>query len=365
MPSKFKNIAFHTKETSSEFGRRIIRHEFPFQDQPFNEDLGRKTRVYNVSAYVIGRNWEEDRDSLIRACEDSKAGTLEHPDFGAVKVYCEAISVTESKVASARRADFEFTFVEAGAGIAPAIKINTIASLFSKIERGMIEATSVFKKVYNIAQHPEFLIPSMVTTIMNSIDTIKVTVSPSIRKKSDDLMKVDVRDTDALGTALYELFTDDTDDLTLAKIFYAVELMPLDTTTPDRLAESTNQNILVEHLKNMSLLCAVRQTAATEFDSYEQAIKGSDKILILFEEQNYEDKAELTDVRTAFIQDINARAPDLSRLVKKKISIPRPALVVAYDVYEDANRADEIVKRNHIANPVYVGGSIDLELLSD
>lgn len=63
---------------------------------------------------------------------------------------------------------------------------------------------------------------------------------------------------------------------------------------------------------------------------------------------------ELKQMRSVLVADIKARAPTLAHLIYKSVEDVTPALVIAYDQYEDINREDEIVNRNKIIHPGFI-----------
>jgi prophage DNA circulation protein len=70
----------------------------------------------------------------------------------------------------------------------------------------------------------------------------------------------------------------------------------------------------------------------------------------------------LLDLRNRAWRDLSDRARDSARLLTVRPLLPVPAAVLAYDLYEDATRGDEIVARNRIGNPAFVSG--DVKVLS-
>jgi hypothetical protein len=62
----------------------------------------------------------------------------------------------------------------------------------------------------------------------------------------------------------------------------------------------------------------------------------------------------LTDARAAVHADLTARARNSARLLTLPVAIPTPALVLAYDRYEDAEREAEIISRNKIRRPGFI-----------
>src|SRR5689334_1577526 len=93
----FRGVPFHVDTAERAGGRRTARHEYPFRDEPFVEDLGRKARAFPVEGYVVGPDYLVQRDALIAALEDERGpGTLAHPYYGNVSVVCTQFRVRES-----------------------------------------------------------------------------------------------------------------------------------------------------------------------------------------------------------------------------------------------------------------------------
>jgi len=61
--------------------------------------------------------------------------------------------------------------------------------------------------------------------------------------------------------------------------------------------------------------------------------------------------AALQDARSSVWQDLTSRSRDGARLTTKTPTDTTPALVLAYDLYEDAERATDIVARNRLRHP--------------
>src|SRR6516165_12184471 len=93
--ASFKGAAFHVETQGRVSGRRTVLHEYPKLDIPYAEDLGRHAVRYQVTGYVIQRwaprpgdpqsfgnmpyNYDEARDNLLRALEDTGPGRLVDP----------------------------------------------------------------------------------------------------------------------------------------------------------------------------------------------------------------------------------------------------------------------------------------------
>jgi prophage DNA circulation protein len=113
-PGSFRGVRFHLDDRSHETGRRIHNHEYPKRDENFAEDMGRKTRTWQVNAYVIGEDYMARRDALMRACEQQGPGSYSDRWRGTVQAVCEQITLVETE-REGRYCKFSIKFIAAGA----------------------------------------------------------------------------------------------------------------------------------------------------------------------------------------------------------------------------------------------------------
>lgn len=116
MPASFRGAEFHVETGSKAGGRRIVNHEFPKRDIPYAEDMGRKSRKFPIVGYLIGDDFAQQRDALVRACEQGKPGMLQHPTMGMQLVVCDSYTVTERRERG-RMCEIEMNFLEAGQSV--------------------------------------------------------------------------------------------------------------------------------------------------------------------------------------------------------------------------------------------------------
>ena len=65
--ASFRGVPFLLDDDEGTFGRRVQVHEYPQRDKPFTEDLGRATRRISINAYLVGDDYDEQRNKLIGA----------------------------------------------------------------------------------------------------------------------------------------------------------------------------------------------------------------------------------------------------------------------------------------------------------
>ena len=95
--ASFRGVPFWLDADSVNVGRRTQVHEFPQRDQPFVEDLGRRTREYKFTGFVVGDDCLSQRDKLLTALDTPGKGELVHPWFGRMSVTAGDCEVSHAR----------------------------------------------------------------------------------------------------------------------------------------------------------------------------------------------------------------------------------------------------------------------------
>lgn len=117
-PASFRGVRFHVHDRTLESGRAIHNHEFPKRDTNYPEDMGKKTRSFQVDAYVIGDDYMGRRDQLFAACERIGPGSYVDHWGRSQQVVCESVSLKETSE-EGRMCRISLKFLEAGGGAMP------------------------------------------------------------------------------------------------------------------------------------------------------------------------------------------------------------------------------------------------------
>lgn len=112
-PASFGGAPFFVEVGSQSGGRRIVSHEYPKAETPFAEDMGRKGKGWQVTAYLIGSDYLDARDELLAVCDSEGPFTLVHPTFGDFQVHCGPYTASEGRERGGY-AQVDMTFFEAG-----------------------------------------------------------------------------------------------------------------------------------------------------------------------------------------------------------------------------------------------------------
>ena len=345
--------------------RRVETHQFPFRDTPYSEDLGRQAESFPIEAYVVGDDYMEKRDALREACEAEGPGELIHPYYGSVQVLCTSCSIRESSQ-EGRVARFSLTFVEAGEKNYPGETKDRRAAIKESADKLKSVSATEFSSSFSIDGFPEFIGFEAVEDINKFLDTIDSTIS--------DITTL-VRKPYELAVRIQSLITSYVDKLsdgespavqtvrTAAQIAEYGEWKTSGTDSRMKQRSEANANAVVSLVRQSAAADAAETAVNLDFESRQEAEEARDAVTEAIDEaaehtENTETYLALTDLRVELTESVPADG--LPELITKEIRSPRPSLVVAYEVYGDALRGDEIVRRNSIRHPGFVRGEIEL-----
>src|SRR6187431_2033003 len=95
VPASFKGVTFYCTDADIEGGRRGAEGEFPFGEETAYADLGRKIRVYHLTAVFRENDHVGHASALFAACESPGPGILVHPTRGTQMVACRMVKVSD------------------------------------------------------------------------------------------------------------------------------------------------------------------------------------------------------------------------------------------------------------------------------
>lgn len=386
----FRNIEFLVETAETEIGRRNKVHEYPFRDVPYAQPLGRRKRDYSFNAYFLGDDYMDRRDRLMKAIEeDDTPGTLLHPTLGAVRVVPGDCKIKWSNKEGGIEY-LELTFEQAGELLQPdpSDLARVIAQRRAReLARRLVDA---FGNSYKSKGLSDFIRRNAANLIGEGVKQIVkgFNAGPKNDGASDyqdrineyqSRIDTDVTEPETLGNNTSGLISDlstvydsPRDAYKAQKIitdFSAIEPVGLSNNTPERQQDRLNRRLILSLFKDTSLSQLCLLATDIEFVSREEALKFRDELDTLLDDailragdddQTYQ---ALVELRAAILADINERAINLPTIQTIKITDSLPALVVAYDIYENANKDADIIERNSIRHPGFIPPGSNLEFL--
>lgn len=192
-PASFRGVPFQVEDDEGTFGRRVQMHEYPNRDKPYTEDLGRATRRFSISAYLVGNDFFEARDRLIVAIDTLGPGTLVHPYYGEIAVCIDGEVRVSHSGRDGRMCRVNFSVVEAGELSFPTAGIATSHTLMSSCSALNDRIGETFARV-GLKGLPDFAqadvlarTKSMINNITKAFDTIDSGIKAASRLLQGDI----------------------------------------------------------------------------------------------------------------------------------------------------------------------------------
>lgn len=401
--ASFRGAEFEVTDRSWSSGRRLQTHEYPNKDTPYTEDLGKKSISYPITAFVIGNDYRDKLKALQDACLTEGPGVLVHPDYGTIEVCCESISVRESHT-SRLMATVELTFVEAGEQAIPETSVDFAGNVTSSADDLLASAKQSFAAAFALSEGVEGLTALMgnisdvassalenigtgvgfaeglVSDVQGAMNKIVGVTSFALDLKSS--AKQLLNTPSALANQLDTVFSAITSLAgTSPKAFQTVRNLASQSNASENAsvgnADARAEKKAMQQIEQLTKQIVVAKEAEVittiDFENADEAETVLDTFLEdaeaveLFEpvEPSSEVIQSLRGLREIVVEYIREIVLELPRTRTIQLDEQTPSLVVAYDLYEDVSRAEEIVKKNQIPFPAFVPAGKDLKVLSE
>ena len=399
--ASFRGVVFHVTETDHTAGRRLVVHEYPERDEPFTEDLGKAAKTYTVKGFFVGDHYIEQMRSLEEKLETKGAGELIHPWLGRLMVVPQNTSIHFSQ--RLRRVDFDITFTESGAQTYPTQDANTAfvtKQAASKLHTAALSALSSSLKisslqdyvsrtiVKNVNESLGFDAIGSINRLFDVSDKVASLMSAAVSLMSSSPAGFGEKLAAALGLSGYATSVAAWRNVVkdVARLTEADELNTHDSALYSEGTQSHTEAHASECYNNLIRQVEIANAvgasanAGTELDrasptdapsvmAYEDLMDLRDTLLKTIDQEMIKVSddgvyAALQDARAAVWRDLTIKAESKARLIEYTPAAVLPAVVIAYERYEDASRDEEIVGRNNIARPGFVPVQ-PLKLLSE
>lgn len=188
----FRGVGFFVATADSSHGRRQAVHETAQRDIPYTEDLGRKSREFGITGYLLGKEYDVAREELIKACEQPGPGVLVHPYRGELTVVCRGLTVSESSEEGGM-CTLTMTFLEAGEASYPSAKVDSVNAISAKAGEVTEAGKENFVSDFLTKGYPSFVAEAATTQIQGLSDFLsspEFIVSSDIQAVSDYYDKV-------------------------------------------------------------------------------------------------------------------------------------------------------------------------------
>lgn len=399
--ASFRGVPFHVTKIDLKVGRRTVTHEYPQRDKPYVEDIGRATRKLTFTAFVVGDDYIEQVEKLIKAVETEGPGTLVHPHLGEMKCCLEQVSTITFTYAT-RTATVVLNAVESGDLEFPAIgedNTNKVLEVADEVEKSAIQEfcdsidLSAVSEWGDAALSGDLLDKlgiisnADIAAIFDKVDEISTLISKGVSLISGGPGAFATRLMGALGLSRFA---------SSARAWSGIAKQLKNLTKHDKLREGTKalaqanaestvlsdtqravlknraaletliRQALIAQMVGVSAVVGTKsdqvlpaeddvQTSdsleATVTKSYDDIVQLRQDLLDVLDEEllmTTSDESYLTleKARVAVFETLTERAEESGHLLVVVPGEVLPALVHAYDFHDDATRDQEIAIRN-------------------
>lgn len=353
----FRGISFLIDNSEFDGGRRTVLHEYPQRDKPYSEDMGRKARGFAVDGYVIGDDYMEQRDDLIKALEEVGAGELIHPYFGTLQVTVKTFKVSESSI-EGRMARFSIVFDEAGERFFPNRETDKVAAVSAAADEVSSQAADDFADSFSVEDASEYV----ATDAISLFSTFAGTIGDA-QNFVGDLTSL-VKKPLSLAAQVQDLIASVGSLKTLLSISSFGSRSTSSSSSTQEKLKATNNEAATSLIRQTAVAEAAKAAAEETYETRSDALNERDEIVAVIDGEaevtsSVNTYTALIDLRATLVQAVPQEG--LPELVSYPVLSTKSALVLAYEIYGNALRGDEIVRRNKVRHPGFVGvGNIEV-----
>lgn len=400
--ASFRGISFQVADNSTDVGRRVVIHTYVNRPLPYAEDLGRKPQVYKMEAFLLGEDYDIDRNNLLRALQQEGPGELVHPNLGNINVAVIKAEVIEESTSN-RIVRFSLEFHEVGEKRFPDSSPDHLSLLNSAID-GTKEITAIqFEEKFSVHGVQQFVKDDAISIFTQAVNKIAKVVSV-IETAEEDAARSAVtidkfkRDTFSLisspGIAAQrylEVLNVLSSSRSYKKMFSALRdfyTFGDDQSTPARRPSRSSSRLLENRIAlngfikatafaesaRAASLASLPETENIEaengFSSVREAVEFRRELInqidsLLGTTTNDALYLSLVDLRNEIVNTVPG---DTSRLKIVRTFINDrtvPSLVLAHKLHGDAEREKEIIVRNRLGRHGFIPAGAELEVTID
>jgi len=379
--ASFRNVPFEVESDDATIGRRVQVHEYPQRDLPYAEDLGRKARERSITAFVIGDDYLAKRDALLAAFEKAGSGELVHPYYGRMTVTVTDVRVSHT-FTEGGMCRFRVSFVESGELNYPAAINSTATQSLTAADDLQSNCIADFAEGFSVDNLPEFAALDAVGDFNSALSIIESALSGANVLLSNPLAAFTSQLGDLafnpleLATRFFGKFNkasgvfnsvSSLGDINARNLLNTLGLIRLTSqfntsysggSTPTRIKIASNKTATQALIRQALIVQSAGMVASQPLPVYDDAIVLKTELISAIDNElttaNDTTYLTLKTLRTKTHNDVTARIQSAARLKNITTQSVTPALVLAYDLYEDATRDAEIVARNKIRHPGFI-----------
>ena len=409
LPASFRGVPFWVDQAKNPVGQKGQLHEYPQRDRPFFEGLGQQSKIYDLTAFIVGADCLEKRDALLKALEEG-SGELVHPWQGRMQVKVGECEMTQTRK-DGGLVTFSLKFYPDEPLQFPKAVVDTQKQLqvasdklldssvarfdgaMSQINRARIGLENLRKGITSAYQAIEHELQPLINTYANIYALVRTVkefpqqVSAAVKSELGEFSGLVGEEKSVVGEVrglkdfavqgYHGMLADLSKQVEDAKSLDASKLtIGKDSAAASQATVNLIQDALLVQISQFVSMIpvatpAVKLTTTPSLAQQAQQpvqradVPVVDDVLALRDSLNdviwqaalKADAVQyqaLSTVRQALTQHLNAVASNGVPLVDLTPQSTQPALVVSYQKLGDATRVGEVVQRNRISHPGFI-----------
>lgn len=410
-PASFRGVPFEVEASGITVGRRTVVHEYPQRDRPYVEDMGRATRNITLQCFVVGSDYLEQAQALMHELEEPGPGTLIHPWLGEMEVTITSVSellfdqglgVASVTITATEAGDLEF----------PAVTADEDTEALEAADAVEKSAVDKFCEDFDLSTINDWIDSALEGSLLDALNFVSAgdlgklfdyaEGVANLADKAMALLSTDpkifaTRLAGALGLSRWATTVSAWrgvakslknlcrhDKLKARTKAYAERKgEPMSDVTRQAMKsqaaiETLVRQLLIAQMVGVSTLVATSKDVSspdgeedmrTTTRSYDEIVELRDELCQVLDdellmEENDEMYQVLDEARTAIFDVLTHKADALQHVVIVKPDDVFPAVVLAYDYHDDADRDLEIARRNSVEHEGFCPAS-ELRVLSE
>ena len=372
--ASFRGFEFKVLAAEVELGRRTVDHEYPGRDLSDVEDQGQRSRLFRVVAFVVGPDHDLLAGQFQDLIEAGTAGDLVHPWMGRHLVK----PIDAHRLESGRDLNttvFEVRFQQVSAQRAgppsdPAFELGQAAAraraaaggelaagavdsgVPSWVVAGLQSGLSVLSKTLGALHFAQDLASdvSLFARALNVLvnNAVSLLLAPAELAEAVLTAVDSINATAANGVGAFYAY----------QVLFDLAVGRVPGTSALAEQANRNQDLVLLAARTAAVYGACGAVRRGEWPS-EEALAEAEEAVLLAVDALEEDAGddlfqELERLRAAFVDALAAQGPLVE--TRRTVTLPRsrPALVVAYSVFDDVARDVDVLLASQCRDPLFV-----------
>lgn len=397
-PASFRGVSFLTLSHTLAGGRNIVVYEYPNSEQFSSDDFGKKVKQYSIQAYLLGADYIDQRDRLLRALEEPGAALLVHTYLGEVQAHCSSWSITE-QAQDGGYIELSLTFTPLGTQQITNVSSNQSFILNDRADRLISSSGSNFLSNISILNVPEYVRGGVTTSLSSFGSLVKDRISSGVFSNETAFQVQDsvfsqnfaslffeinrlvspgaellssgqniVNSILSVGSLINSVGSTGKSARSVFKKARELDYTPEVELTANRKVQNKNSKTTVNYLKVVSVANEAKSLLVSDFESLDEALLARNDVItqIDFLRNNslFDDEfQDLGFLKAEIISAVPFEGQGLPSVQDIELPESEPALVTSYRLYGNVNSSEDIVKRNKVLHGGFLPSNKKLQVL--